>query len=68
MSIGTRFLAAYTPQNIVGGIADSEILFPELLRKNGYQNKIVGKWRVALILNLADTPPFCAGGDYCQST
>jgi N-acetylgalactosamine-6-sulfatase len=35
---------AYTPQNIVGGIADSEILFPELLKKGGYRNKIIGKW------------------------
>lgn len=35
---------AYTPQNIVGGIPDSEILFPELLQKAGYRNKIIGKW------------------------
>ena len=35
---------AYTPQNIMGGIPDSEILFPELLQKAGYRNKIIGKW------------------------
>ena len=38
--------AAYTPQNIVGGIPDDEILYPELLQKAGYKTKIIGKWYV----------------------
>lgn len=38
------FYAAYTPQDIVGGIPDSELLLPELLKKAGYTNKIIGKW------------------------
>ncbi|KAM6251198.1 N-acetylgalactosamine-6-sulfatase isoform 2-T2 [Spheniscus humboldti] len=37
---------AYTPQDIVGGIPDSELLLPELLKKAGYINKIIGKWHL----------------------
>lgn len=37
---------AYTPQEIVGGIPDYEILLPELLKSVGYSNKIVGKWHL----------------------
>ncbi|KAF2987981.1 hypothetical protein EK904_008669 [Melospiza melodia maxima] len=37
---------AYTPQDIVGGIPDSELLLPELLKKAGYTNKIIGKWHL----------------------
>uniref|UniRef100_A0A0B6ZYD5 N-acetylgalactosamine-6-sulfatase n=1 Tax=Arion vulgaris TaxID=1028688 RepID=A0A0B6ZYD5_9EUPU len=37
---------AYTPQEIVGGIPDYEILLPELLQTNGYHNKIIGKWHL----------------------
>ncbi|XP_077982506.1 N-acetylgalactosamine-6-sulfatase-like isoform X2 [Glandiceps talaboti] len=38
--------SSYTPQNIVGGIPDSEILIPEELSKSGYRSKLVGKWHL----------------------
>ena len=39
-------VAAYTPQNIVGGIQDWELLLPELLKAQNYTSKLVGKWWV----------------------
>ncbi|XP_052230670.1 N-acetylgalactosamine-6-sulfatase-like [Dreissena polymorpha] len=37
---------AYTPQEIMGGIPDYEILLPEILKEAGYRNKIIGKWHL----------------------
>ncbi|WAR11674.1 GALNS-like protein [Mya arenaria] len=37
---------AYTPQVIMGGIPDEEILLPEILKDAGYRNKIIGKWHL----------------------
>jgi len=37
-------VTAYTPQEVIGGINDSEILFSEVLKEAGYRTKIIGKW------------------------
>ena len=37
---------AYTPQWIMGGIADSEVLIQEVLQQNGYATKLIGKWHL----------------------
>lgn len=39
------FVTAYTPQEVIGGIAESEVLFSEVLHEAGYRTKIVGKWQ-----------------------
>lgn len=39
-------ITGYTPQNIVGGIQDDEVLLPKFLKSEGYYTKIVGKWWV----------------------
>ena len=37
---------AYTPQNIMGGIRDEEVLLPEVLKQAGYHSKLIGKWHL----------------------
>ena len=37
---------AYTPQTIVGGIHESELLLPQLLKAAKYRSKIIGKWHL----------------------
>ena len=37
---------AYTPQEIVGGIPDNEILLSEVLKNGGYHTKLIGKWHL----------------------
>ena len=37
---------AYTPQEMMGGIPDEEILLSEILKKAGYHTKLIGKWHL----------------------
>ncbi|ESN92640.1 hypothetical protein HELRODRAFT_95956 [Helobdella robusta] len=37
---------SYAPQEVIGGIQESEVLISELLRTGGYKNKIIGKWHL----------------------
>ncbi|KAF4094388.1 hypothetical protein AMELA_G00014540 [Ameiurus melas] len=37
---------AYTAQEVVGGITKDEILLPQILKKQGYVSKIIGKWHL----------------------
>lgn len=69
-----HFLAVgYTPQYIVGGIQDDEVLLPKLLTSEGYYSKIVGKWW-ALIITAKQKdwenkfkPPFIDDYPFCQA-
>lgn len=47
-----NIFVGYTPQNIVDGISDEEILLPEVLSKAGYRTKLIGKWFAKLLLSL----------------
>lgn len=39
--------SAYTPQEIVGGIPDSELLLSEFLHdQGGYHTNLIGKWHL----------------------
>uniref|UniRef100_A0A0K8R3U0 Putative galactosamine n-acetyl-6-sulfate sulfatase n=1 Tax=Ixodes ricinus TaxID=34613 RepID=A0A0K8R3U0_IXORI len=48
---------AYTPQEIVGGIPDEELLIPELLAPAGYRNAIIGKWHLGHQEQFLPAPP-----------
>ena len=58
-----NLIPAYTPQDIVGGVPDSEILLPELLAMAGYRSKIVGKWYVCM---LGHNATLCACSCICM--
>ncbi|KAK3854612.1 hypothetical protein Pcinc_038922 [Petrolisthes cinctipes] len=45
-SDNTHGMNAYTPQEIVGGIPDEEVLLPEALAARNYTSGLIGKWHL----------------------